>query len=273
MAGWLDGWIGDSRRLWAPWEWMVAVVVALAATFALILVYPEVQDETWERIQRTGAMRVGMDASFPPFASVDGEGTIVGFDVDLAHELGRRLAVEVQLVNVAFDGLYDGLRAGKYDAIISALPYDPRLTQDVAYSYAYFNAGQALVVRSEETGIRGIRDLAGRTVAVEWGSSGDLEVRKLARRVELSLVLQRTPQEALQSLVAGQADAAIVDAVSALGFIGAGDGVRIVGGRVTDEPYVIAMPLDSPGLLGAVNDALVEMKEDGFIARLWATWF
>ena len=61
-------------------------------------------DETWNRMLETRTLRVGMDASFPPFESVAAGGSLAGFDVDLARELGQRLGVEVQFVaNLPYD--------------------------------------------------------------------------------------------------------------------------------------------------------------------------
>jgi len=248
--------------------------VCLAAWWALARLGQEAEDETWARIQEEGVMRVGLDPSWPPFEYVDEDGQIVGFDVDLAREIGRRLGVEVELVNVGFDALYDALQMGRFDAIVSALPYDPARTKDVAYSTSYFNAGQVLVVRAEEGEIKGAKDLAGRRLGVEWGSEGDAQARKLQKKIEgLTLRPYMAPEEALQALKDGQVDAALVDAVSALQFIGREGGVKIVGHPLTDELYVIAVRSKSHALLKAINEALAEMKEDGALARLRERWF
>jgi polar amino acid transport system substrate-binding protein len=128
---------------------LTLAAIALVAWFVLPRLGGE-EDETWARIQGKGLMRVGMDASWPPFEYVDDDGQIVGLDADLAQAIGQCLGVEVELVNVGFDSLYDALYVGRFEAIISALPYDPLLLGDVAYSISYFNAGQGLVVRSDE---------------------------------------------------------------------------------------------------------------------------
>ncbi len=229
------------------------------------------RDKTWERIQREGVLRVGMDASYPPFEIWDDEG-LRGYDVDLALELGRRWGVEVKFANITFDGLYDALQVGRIDAIISALPYDPLLTQDVAYSYSYFNAGQALVVREGEEAIGGVEDLEGRTVGLELGSMGDLEARRLEQRMTLTRRAYLTPHEALEAVKEGEVDAAIADVVSAYEFIREEGGLRIVV-QVTDDPYVIAVPFEALILLGEVNEAIVEWREDGFLERLKERWF
>jgi len=231
-------------------------------------------DEAWARIQREGVMRVGMDASWPPFEFVDDDGQIVGFDVDLARAIGQRLGVEVEFVNVGFDSLYDALYVGRFDAIVSALPYDPLLYGDVAYSISYFNAGQVLVTRTDETEISEVNDLAGKRLGVELGSEGDVLGRQLQKKTEdLSLQSYMAPWDVLRALKAGEVEATITDAVSAYQFVAAEGGVQVVGDPLTDELYVIAVRLDSPLLLKAINEALVGVREDSTLERLQGKWF
>ena len=254
---------------------ILALAAITLATWFVLARWGGEEDETWARIQREGLMRVGMDASWPPFEYIDGStGQIVGFDVDLARGIGQRLGVEVELVNVGFDSLYDALYVGRFDAIVSALPYDPLLYGDVAYSISYFNAGQVLVTRASETEISKTNDLFGKRLGVELASEGDVLGRRLQKKIEdLSLEHYMTPQEVLCALKEGKVEAAMVDAVSAYQFIAAEGGVQVVGDPLTDELYVIAVRLDSPLLLKAINEALAEMREDGTLERLQEKWF
>lgn len=262
---------GERGRRWLIALLGLVAVAVLVASLRGVIRRPE--DETWARIQREGVMRVGLDPSFPPF-EVDNAGQIAGYDVDLARALAGRWGVTVQLVPIHFDGLIDGLLAEQYDAIVSAYPYDVRLTKDVAYSEPYFNAGQVLVVRDDETTIAGVGDLAGRRLAVEWGSGGDLEARRLAQRVAgLGIVPFETPAAALDGLRGGQADAALVDAVSALGYIGKSGGVRVVGQPLTDERYIIVVRPDSRRLLEEIDSALIDFRQAGLFEELRTRWF
>ena len=263
--------IRSRRVLWAT---LTLAAVALAAWFVLTRLGRQ-EDETWARIQREGLMRVGMDASWPPFEYIDQTtGQIIGLDVDLARAIGQRLGVEVELVNVGFDSLYDALYVGRFDAIVSALPYDPLLYGDVAYSISYFNAGQVLVVRADETEINETNDLSGKRLGVELASEGDVVSRRLQKKIEgLSLQSYMTPQEVLRALKDGEVEAAVVDVVSAYQFIAVEGDVQVIGNPLTDELYVIAVQLDSPLLLKVINEALVEMREDGTMERLQEKWF
>jgi ABC-type amino acid transport substrate-binding protein len=229
-------------------------------------------DPSLQRIQQAGRLRVGLDPSWPPFEYVDEEGEIVGFDVDLARALGQHLGVEVQLVVSGWEGLYAALAAGQFDAILSALPYDSWRTQEVAYSLSYFNAGP-VIVASPSGKVSAEKDLDGRAVHVEFGSEGDVQARRLQRKMPaLETVPHDTPQEALQAATADPASAAIVDAVSARLYIRENHGLRIVGDPLYDESYVIAVPLEGRSLQRAIDGTLIEMRESGELERLLDRW-
>jgi ABC-type amino acid transport substrate-binding protein len=274
--------VGELRRRtltrWAVGGGLIALLLAIAALG--VLVGRRGDDRTLERVQATGELRVGLDASFPPFESLDADGNIVGIDADLARAIAAALGAEPVFVNVGFDGLYDALWADRVDAVISGLPYDPRRTQDVNYSQPYFNAGQVLVVREDDVAFNsrvGTPEpglFSGRIVAVEWGSLADMEARHLKETAEsMETLPQPTAQDALNALVAGQADAAITDAVSAYQFMGESDGRVRIAEVLTDEPYVIATRVKSRRLAGAIDEALAELRQSGVLDELLDGWF
>jgi ABC-type amino acid transport substrate-binding protein len=231
-------------------------------------------DTTWERLEETRTLRVGMDASFPPFASITPDGALAGLDVDLAWEISERLGFQPRFVpNLPYDGLYDALTADHVDVVISALPVDPSRTEDYAYSRPYFDAGQVLVVGTGQEEIASVSDLGGRRLAVVLGTVGDREGRRWARRLAGLVVIQyRTPREALQAVVQGETEAALVDHVSALDAMADEDGLTTVGDPVIEVPYACAMRRDSVQLLDAVNEALAAMEDDGTMEALIAKW-
>ena len=258
---------------------MVTVRPLLLALFILLMLVWLVgclspDDPTWERIQQTQVLRVGMDASFPPFEAVAADGSLVGFDVDLAREISRRLGVEPHFVaNLPYDGLYDALTARRVDVVISALVVNPARTADFAYSSVYFDAGEVLVVRQRDRTVQSVADLEDHSLAVVLGTQGDREARDWSRRSEhLSVVQYATPTGALDALERGETDAALADRVSVLEAIGEGMSLAIVGEPVIRVPYAIAMRRDSQRLLREINRALAAMRDDGTYDRLVAEW-
>jgi polar amino acid transport system substrate-binding protein len=232
------------------------------------------RDVTWQSIQNRGAWRVGLDPSFPPFEQLDADNLPAGYDVELARALAAEWGVEAEIVAIGFDSLLDALQAAKIDAIISAYPYDPRLTRDVAFSQPYFDAGLQLAVRAGST-IQGVADLAGQRVAVEWGSEGDMIGRQLQRDgLALELVPFETPQDAVAALVqSSQVDALLVDGVTLRQAQASGAPLVAAGPYLSSNPYVIVVPRRATELLARTNAGLAALRREGVLERLEAEWF
>jgi polar amino acid transport system substrate-binding protein len=249
-------------------------------------------DRTWARIQQTGVWRVGMDPSFPPFENLDGvTGLPAGFDVDLARAIAARWGVRAEFVGVGFDQLMDAVVANRVDSAISALTVAPHRTEEMRFSEPYIEAGMVLAVpetsqlrpalemavgRSDAAAmLEAAQVLAGRRVAAEWGSEGDALARRLQARVngDLRLVLRHATDDALRAVLAGEADAAIVDAISLALFGGdGGSPLLAVGQPLRSDPYAIVLPKHAPELLRQVNEALAALRDDGTLAEIKARW-
>ncbi|MGQ9681358.1 MAG: substrate-binding periplasmic protein [Anaerolineae bacterium] len=261
-----------SRRSFALAVTVGTILVGAVLSLVLLRRPHEHGDPTWERVRRQGVLRVGMDATYPPFEHQDA-GAYMGFDVDLAREIGVRLGLEVEFVNVSFDGLYDALAAGRCDLLISALPYEASRTQDVLYTGGYFNAGQILVAK-RHSGIMDWRDLAGKAVAVEMGSQAHQEALRLRDRegLAVTIVARGSSADVMAFLEAGEADAAIADRVTAFGRLAANPELMLCGAPLTDESYVIATRRDSPQLFAAINGTLDALRSEGWLEALARRW-
>jgi ABC-type amino acid transport substrate-binding protein len=266
------------RRVW----WLLAGVIGLMAV-ALWLFWPGDgsplarllrRDLTWEAMQARGTVRVGMDPSFPPFEDLDGSGAPAGFDVEFARQLAAEWGLKAEIVAIGFDSLVDALKATKVDVIISAFPYDARLTRDVVFSQPYFDAGLRLAVR-EGSNLKSTADLAGMQVAVEWGSVGDMVGRQLQREgIALQLQPFETPQGAVQALVERtDIDALLIDNVTLRQAQAQGSPIVAVGEPVERNPYVIVSPIRAPELQKAIDTSLSKMVKSGALAALEEQWF
>lgn len=258
-------------------RWLTATMVAVGLALIIgvgLLIWPHGYDEdrAWEKALASGVLRVGMDASYPPFEFIDAHGEVVGFDVDLAHEIGRRLGFEVTLINIAYDGLYDALLTGQVEVLLSALAAIPEYEGKALFTEPYFNAGEQLVVRVESQ-ILIMPDMEGRRLAVEFGSGGDVEARKWERRLtDLTVVRYPDPGAALLAVVNGEVDAALVDGIAAR--LGAGEHVELaLAGNVTDLPFAAAVHPESLTLRGKLDEVIREMLKDGTVDLLIDRWF
>ncbi|MXY95088.1 MAG: amino acid ABC transporter substrate-binding protein [Caldilineaceae bacterium SB0664_bin_27] len=257
-----------------PLLWLAVSIAALALAGWLILRTggPAV-DGTWLRMQERGSWRVGMDPSFPPFETLDAEGAPVGYDVDLAREIAAEWGLEAEIVAIGYDSLLDALLVDRVDAVISAFPYNARMTKDVHYSPPYFEAGVRLVVGAgaayEEVG-----DLEGGTVAVEWGSRGDAIARRLQREgAGFTRLPFESTEKAIEALLSGASNALLIDGVTLRLAQGEGKRIRAVGAVLDEDPYVIAVSIEAPKLQSALLQALAALEEEGRMELLEERWF
>ena len=250
---------------------LILGLIVLAAILGLVLIRhirngpPVLPRELFP----TGELRIGIDPSNPPFA-VATSNDLYGLDIDLSRELGKRLDLPVRFVYLGFDGLYDALKTDQADALIAGLLIDLTRLNDVHYSQPYFNAGLVLV---SDRGLKRMEDLPGRSLAYEFGSEADTQARVWLRRI---LPFETRPYElaryALDAARLGDADAALVDAVSARLYLRNHADWHPALNTVTDNLYAIATQSRRPEISVAINQALQSIIDDGTLDTILKRW-
>jgi polar amino acid transport system substrate-binding protein len=216
------------------------------------------------------------DASYPPFSAVDEAGNLFGLDIDLADEIGRRWGVQVAFENITYDALLTTLVVARDDVVLSAFVPQPERTREVAYTPPYFIGGTVAVIRAADGEFLAGDPEAwatGKTLAVEYGASGDALARQWARRVVgVTVTPLLTADEALQEVEIGAADAALVDVIAAYSYLQGRPALRIAGPPLDPEPYVAVVSVENPILLRELVATLAEMEADGTLTALRVKW-
>jgi ABC-type amino acid transport substrate-binding protein len=229
------------------------------------------QDGTWIRVQTNKDLYVGLDPDYPPFTEWTPD-QIDGLEADIAREIGDRLGVKTQILIMGTDSLYDSLYTGYVDMIISGLHVDPTLKEWVHYTRPYYDAGQILVAQADSP-VDDIRDLDGKTVAVEIASAGDLAAQRWKRRLHaLDVRRYMLPNDAMLAVQNGEADAALVDTVSARLYLDQHDDLVMAPNTTVPDGYVIALRKANFRLTAAVDRALDDMIADGTLDVIIARW-
>lgn len=270
-----EGW--RRPRPWRRLDLLALVVVlgygALALFTALgASVGGQGLDPVLAAARQRGALRVAVDFGYYPFSGMQGDQPI-GYDVDLARAVAQKLGLKTEFVPSSLDSIYDDLARGKADMAASALPYAPEQGWRVTFSEFYFNAGLVLVV-PQDSPIQDQNQLSGHRLGVPLGSDADSYARKLVLgdpRIQLNYNYD-TPAEVLADLRAGKLDAAIVDNASALIDMGHQSGLRLVM-ALSFEPYALAVPSRAWQLHDEMNDALKQLRAEGFFDQLGRKWF
>jgi ABC-type amino acid transport substrate-binding protein len=228
-------------------------------------------DGTWLRSQINKDLYVGLDPNYPPFTEWTPD-QIIGIEADIAREIGDRLGVKTSILIMGYDGLYDSLYTGYVDMIISGLQADPAYQEWVYYTRPYYDAGQILVSRVDAP-IDDMRDLDGKTVAVELASVGDLAAQRWTRRLH-ALDIQRhlLPDDAMHAVQSSEAEAALVDTVSARLYLNDHASLRMAPDTTVSNDYVIALRKANFRLSKEVDQALADIIADGTLDAIIARW-
>ncbi|MCU0521276.1 MAG: basic amino acid ABC transporter substrate-binding protein [Anaerolineae bacterium] len=220
----------------------------------------------------SGTIVVATDATWPPMEYVDENKEIVGFDIDLMKAVAEEADLDIEFKNVAWDGIFAGLGAGEYDAIISSVTITDERKEQYDFSDPYINAGQIVVVQADSD-ITGPDTLSGRVVGAQISTTGafaiqEMEGVELKEYDEVGL--------AFEDLVAGRIDAVVCDTPVAADFALQREeyraALKIVGEAFTDEYYGILVQKGNADLLAKINAGLDAVQAAGVDKQLEETW-
>ncbi|MBW6468147.1 MAG: transporter substrate-binding domain-containing protein [Coriobacteriia bacterium] len=210
--------------------------------------------------------------AYKPF-SFDQGGEIVGFDVDIANEIAERIGRTPEMVSpVPFDTLIQGLRDGRYDALVASHGITDERKEQVDFSRPYYRSGAQTFVAEDNTTITSTDDLPGARIGVVKAST----YLALAQDItgEGNVTTYESDVVALQDLTTGRLDAVITDKL--VGFIAMDESdlaIKAVGDVLEQDEMGIAVQKGDTELLDAVNDALEEMIADGTYEEISLRWF
>ncbi len=218
-------------------------------------------------------LRVGMEATFAPFEfQKEGSKTYDGFDMDLARALGKQMGYKVELVNMGFDALIPGLNAGSIDMIASGMTITDERKQAVTFSEPYYTSGLIIMVNKDNNDIKSIKDLEGKRIAVQIGTTGEMKARTVK---DAKVTAFNANTEAAMELQNNGVDAIIQDSPVAGYYLAQGGNkvAKTVGEVMEAEQYGLAVKKGNDKLAKEVNAALAELKKNGEYDKIYKTWF
>lgn len=155
---------------------IIATVVLLAAcsTTAATPSTTEGAKDKLQMIKDSGKLVLGTAADYPPFefhVEIDGKDTIVGFDIDIAKKIAEAIGVELEIIDMKFEGLLPALTAGKIDLIVSGMTPTDERKQSVDFSIVYYDAKQTMLVKSDQVDVLNtIEAFSNKTLGVQKAS-------------------------------------------------------------------------------------------------------
>ncbi|MDX1414785.1 MAG: transporter substrate-binding domain-containing protein [Candidatus Promineifilaceae bacterium] len=234
---------------------------------------PVLPEDAWARIQASGKMVVGTSADYPPFAYWTPEYQLSGFDIELIGEIGKVLGVQVEIKDMAFDGLNWAMELGQTDVSIAALSITPERSASIDFSDVYFVSEDAILAQANAAipPVTRVTELAVYRIGVQRTSvysnwihetlvdTGLMPASQLHEYEEIEL--------AVRDLREGRLDVVILDFPVAQIAISQG-GVKLVGQGLNTQYYGIGIPKGEEVLRNQLNNALRQLYDNGKLGEL-----
>jgi len=214
-----------------------------------------------------GKLTLATNAEVPPYEYHDGD-KIVGIDMDIADAIAKKLGLEVQIEDIAFDSVILEVTSGKADIGLAGISATDERKQSVDFSDTYTTSKQLIIVK-DDSPIKGSKDLEGKTVGVQTGTTGDILASDIK---DVKPERYDKGMDAVQALSQGKVDAVIIDSEVAKKFVEETSGLKVLDEAFADENYAIAIKKGNKELLDSVNKALSELKSDGTIDSIIAKY-
>ncbi|MGP8308203.1 ABC transporter substrate-binding protein [Vibrio sp. YIC-376] len=244
----------------------------LAATLAATAVSGAVQAKEWTTV------RFGVEGAYPPFSWTETDGSLKGFDVDMANALCEEMQVKCQIVAQDWDGIIPSLLARKYDAIIAAMSITEERKKKVDFTGKYALIPNKFIAKKGAN--LDFDNLAGKKIAVQRATTHDKYLTdNYGDKVEI--VRYGSFDEAYLDLANGRVAAVLGDA-SALeeGVLNkaGGDAYEFVGPSLTDpkwfgEGFGIAVRKQDKDLTQKLDAAILSLRDKGVYQQLAGKYF
>lgn len=209
-----------------------------------------------------GKFTFAASGEFNPFSVTNDDGTMSGFDIDVAEAVAKELGLEPVQHKFKFGGIVEGVKSGRFDAAVASHTITDERLEAVNFSIPYYYSGPQIYVRPDST-IQTLENLKDLEVAVAKGTT----YSEMAEPVTANIKFYDSDVVALEALSKGKHDAVITDFVTGKEAIGAGmqiEGKELLG----RSEQAIAIAKGNDELLKQINKALETLHENGTLTEI-----
>ena len=252
----------------------MSIILTVTMAGALLVGCGQKQEKlnSLEAVQKSGKLTIGLDDSYPPMEFRDSKNDLIGFDVDLGNEIGKKLGVKTEYTTTDFNGILLALTSSKFNIILSGMSITDKRKESIDFSDTYVMGGQVVAIKKGDTSIKSLEDLKGKVVACQLGSTGDTAATAMIGLKEVKRYDKIT--EAFQELSVERVDAVIMDAQVGGYYVAKKPGeYDVLKDVISEEPMGIGFKKEDKELRAAVQKALDELKADGTLSKLSQKWF
>lgn len=258
-------------------KWILILAIIIIAIVAVVFATKTKTKETGDslsRILNKNTFILGLDDSFPPMGYRNENNEIVGFDIDVAKEVCKRLGVQLVIQPISWNAKEQELNSYNIDCIWNGMSINEKRKEVMSLSDSYMTNRMIFVVKNESN-IQKLEDLTGKSIGVQSGSSAEetLEASKVYSQAN-QIISYADNITAFMDMETNQTEAVFVDEVLANYYIASNNkNYRILDEALDEEQYAIGFRKQDTELCNKVNEILKDMKIDGTLAKISTTWF
>lgn len=232
-----------------------------------------VQASPWAaKIKEAGSLKMGGSDAGPLFSMKDpATGKLTGFDAGLAQLLSHYITGKpdgpIALTISTVDTRETLVQNGTVDVVVATYSITPERAKKVAFAGPYYRSGDAVMIKADTTGIEGVKDLDGKKVATQQGSTAADRIAQVAPGAAVSLF----PDDAqcLAALKTDRVDAYVLDQGILISNASTDDTLKVVGEPFSDDYYGIGLTRDDPTAKEFVDGFLTTLFNDGVWLKMW----
>ena len=215
---------------------------------------------------------VAADVGFAPHVMAKPSGGFEGYNVDMVYEIGRRLGMEVEIVDQEWSGIFAGLNAKKYDFIMAPTTVTAERAKSMLFMEGYLNTDYRFLVKKDSPDMSSLEDLKGKVISVNKGNIYDKWATARAEQYGWTMQRYGKNADAIQAVITGRAHANLAG-VSTVGWAAKKNArLKTTLTIKTAQVFSAAFRKDDAALRNKVEAVVECMKLAGFFAMLDKKW-
>lgn len=247
------------------WKW----VTAIAATAALLTACGT-EDESTTAADGKKVYIAGTEATFAPFEYMDEKGNVVGIDKDLMDAISDEMGIEIEMKNVGWDSVFEGIKGGTVDIGASAITITDKRLKDYDFTTPYYEATQLILVKPDSD-IQSVEDLKDKKVSVQINTTGHEAAKKVLGEMNPDVKAFENLPTAVLEMLNGSVDATIADNTVVNEYIknNPDKELKIIeDDSFEKEQYGFMLKKGNEELLQLLNEGLEKLEENGKLAEI-----
>lgn len=223
------------------------------------------------RVKEAGVLKVGTEGTYSPFSYHDPKtNTLVGYDVEVAAAVAKKLGVKVEYVETPWDAIFAGLTSKRFDLIANQVTRNPQREGLYGLSDTYTVSEGVIATRADDSSVSSLADLKGKKSAQSLTSNW----AQVAKDAGADVESVEGFTQAITLLKQKRVEATVNDNLAVLDYQkSTGDTSVKIAAKTGDISEQVVATRKGSDLVAAVNKALAELKADGTLKAISEKYF